>query len=423
MQESKTAFSRRRFVELLGGAAASFGLVSMAGCGGGGGETAQRRGRGRRAARPAACPTPSRTASRPTRARSTRRTSTTASRPWCPATSTRACTSTARRTPRCRPAWPPTCPKSRTTASTYTIKLREGVKFHDGTEFNAEAVKTSIERQLEPNRNSDMPYASFVFGEEAADNGVASVEAVDRHHGEDHPARGFRPVLEEPGHGACRPHRVAHGRRGGHGRGSPSPSPPAPAPTSSSTGRRAPRSPWSPTRSTGTRQRPQDEEPRLPHHRRGQHPHHVAAEQRVRHHLERRSLFGQPDHRRRLRAVRRRRHDHQLHGVQHRDGRVHRPGGAQGHRPGHQRRGDGDRPSTATTPRWRTPSCPSGWPRTARTSSRPPTTPRPPRPRWPPRASRRCSASPTPPPAPTTRRAAASSPASSRATWPRSAWT
>ena len=58
-------------------------------------------------------------------------------------------------------------------------KLREGVKFHDGAEFNAEAVKKSIERQLEPNRTSDMPYASFVFGEEATGNGVASVEAVD----------------------------------------------------------------------------------------------------------------------------------------------------------------------------------------------------------------------------------------------------
>lgn len=61
----------------------------------------------------------------------------------------------------------------------YTIKLREGVKFHDGTDFNADAVKTSIERLLEPNRNSDQPYASFVFGEEAANSGVKTVEAVD----------------------------------------------------------------------------------------------------------------------------------------------------------------------------------------------------------------------------------------------------
>ena len=60
---------------------------------------------------------------------------------------------------------------------TYVIQLREGVTFHDGTEFNAEAVVRSIERQLEPNRTSDMPYASFVFGEEDAGTGVESVVA------------------------------------------------------------------------------------------------------------------------------------------------------------------------------------------------------------------------------------------------------
>lgn len=45
----------------------------------------------------------------------------------------------------------------------YTFELRKDVKFHDGTPFNADAVKFSIERQLPPNAKDDMPYASFTF--------------------------------------------------------------------------------------------------------------------------------------------------------------------------------------------------------------------------------------------------------------------
>lgn len=57
----------------------------------------------------------------------------------------------------------------------WTFKLRQGVKFQDGTDFNAEAVKFSVDRQLPPKRTDDMPYASFTFGP------VQKVEVVDSH--------------------------------------------------------------------------------------------------------------------------------------------------------------------------------------------------------------------------------------------------
>jgi peptide/nickel transport system substrate-binding protein len=55
----------------------------------------------------------------------------------------------------------------------YTFKLHQGIKFHDGTTFNAEAVKYSVDRQLPPNATQDMPYASFTFGP------VKKVDVVD----------------------------------------------------------------------------------------------------------------------------------------------------------------------------------------------------------------------------------------------------
>ncbi len=35
-------------------------------------------------------------------------------------------------------------------ATEFTIKIRKGIKFHDGTDFNAEAVKANIERLANP---------------------------------------------------------------------------------------------------------------------------------------------------------------------------------------------------------------------------------------------------------------------------------
>jgi peptide/nickel transport system substrate-binding protein len=59
----------------------------------------------------------------------------------------------------------------------YTFKLRKGVKFHDGTPFNAAAVKFSIERQLNTehpaNKLGKYPFANYFFGN------VKAVEVMD----------------------------------------------------------------------------------------------------------------------------------------------------------------------------------------------------------------------------------------------------
>jgi len=56
----------------------------------------------------------------------------------------------------------------------YTFHLQQGVKFQDGTDFNADAVKFNIDRELKPQVTEDMGYASFVYGS------VKDVMVVDK---------------------------------------------------------------------------------------------------------------------------------------------------------------------------------------------------------------------------------------------------
>ena len=174
--ESKSAFSRRQFMELLGVSAAGFGLVSMAGCGGG--DDAKKDEGADAPAGGGAADTITYSLTADPRAVD-------------PAyfddgeSAVVSCNmyeglyQYGKTDAKVSPCLAKDLPEISDDGLVYTIKLNEGIKFHDGTDFNAEAVKKSIERQLEPNRNSDMPYASFVFGEEEAGNGVETVEAVD----------------------------------------------------------------------------------------------------------------------------------------------------------------------------------------------------------------------------------------------------
>ena len=172
MEENKFAFSRRTFVEMLGVSAAGFGLVSLAGCGGGSSSSSSSNSKSAVADAivygQGADP-----------------------RSLDPAyfddgeSAKVACNiyeglyQYGAKDAKVSPCLATDLPEISADGLVYTIKLHEGIKFHDGTDFNAEAVKKSIERQLAPNLNSDMPYATFVYGEESAKTGVATVEAVD----------------------------------------------------------------------------------------------------------------------------------------------------------------------------------------------------------------------------------------------------
>lgn len=174
--EEKFTFSRRKFVELLGVSAAGFGLVSLAGCGSNDGANEPTKSGSSAAGGAADTITYSLTAD---------------PRALDPAyfddgESAVVCCNIyeglyqyGAKDAKVAPSLAVDLPEISADGLVYTIKLNEGVKFHDGTDFNADAVVASIERQLEPNRNSDMPYASFVFGEKEAGSGVESIKAID----------------------------------------------------------------------------------------------------------------------------------------------------------------------------------------------------------------------------------------------------
>lgn len=67
---------------------------------------------------------------------------------------------------------------------TYTIKVRQGVKFHDGEELNADVVVKNYERYLTAiadGKNEDMPYSVACLGSDASGVGLASIEATDEY--------------------------------------------------------------------------------------------------------------------------------------------------------------------------------------------------------------------------------------------------
>ena len=112
------------------------------------------------------------------------------------------------------PALATEIPKPENGGRTYTVKLRDGVKFHDGTEFNADAVKFNYDRWRETknpyhkgggSQTSEFAYYVGQFGGFDDDSVIESVERCGRVHGTVQP-QGAAGTIRE-GTSPCRPSR------------------------------------------------------------------------------------------------------------------------------------------------------------------------------------------------------------------------
>ena len=88
------------------------------------------------------------------------------------------------------PALATEIPKPEDGGRSYTLKLRKGVKFHDGTEFNADAVKFNFDRWRDTknpyhkgggSESADFAYYSSQFGGFDDDSIIESVDALDEY--------------------------------------------------------------------------------------------------------------------------------------------------------------------------------------------------------------------------------------------------
>jgi peptide/nickel transport system substrate-binding protein len=88
------------------------------------------------------------------------------------------------------PALATEIPKAEDGGRTYTVKLREGVKFHDGTEFNADAVKFNFDRWRDSKNpyhkgggadSANFAYYSSQFGGFDEDSVIESIDVVDEY--------------------------------------------------------------------------------------------------------------------------------------------------------------------------------------------------------------------------------------------------